>query len=156
MSETKCFSREVFFNYFGDKSCYLAAIAIATNLPREYILAETVKVVPISAINSRGTSLREARDILRRVGKDFKVHYADDFDFCRSRNRKYDKFYDRREAEKPKFIREQEFKRKFSQGTFIVVNRDHAWTIKDGFVHDPLLGNSQTSKRQIEYFIEIF
>jgi hypothetical protein len=137
-----------YLGYFGYKACALAAITIASGLPKELVLQETVKVVPLSKINRRGTTNGEAIQILRRLRVEFEeVRKLKDAN-CH-----------------PSFsgwtvhgMKEQEFKRRCDLSkTYLVRNRDHMWVIRNGISLDPVwyVENKQNARRVLTNVWEI-
>ncbi|QIG68147.1 hypothetical protein EVB55_212 [Rhizobium phage RHph_Y68] len=145
--------REEWFDYFGPSSCAMIAITLATGLPKEFVYQQASLVISPSVWQARGTPLSAMRKILERMRVDFKKHY-DRLTFVRTL-RDRDGYLG-----KTIYMTETQFKNSDKcdkTKTYIVVNHEHAWVIKNGVTLDPVwfVENKQNSRRRIEDVIEI-
>jgi hypothetical protein len=141
-------SRSEYIRYFGPRSCSLTAITIVSSLPKELVLQETVKVVPLSKIHRRGTMNEEVVQILRRLRVEFQEISRLKDPNCH-----------------PSFtgwtihgMKEKEFKQRCDLSkTYLVRNRDHMWVIRNGISLDPVwyVENKQNARRVLTNVWEI-
>lgn len=135
-----------FRSYFGENSCTLVSIAIASGLPKEFVFERAHRVIDIKKLNQRGLYDHEFFKVMNSAG----VPYV---------NRTREIFNERSDAAGKCIFRvgERFFMKHIAKPgkTYIVMNRDHAWCVKDGVCHDPYYNNPEKMKRHIFTILEI-
>ena len=147
------------FNDYPKNSCAIRAVHIATGVPHDKLLAIAYEIITKKKLERSGTNHYELLKVLKALG----VEYEDIsvFKFRRDNLPMVDRTRYRRTWKESVHYRDYQklseslFRRLFPEGTYIVSNKDHAWTVIDGVTHDPNFNNNQKGKRIITDVIRI-
>lgn len=147
------------FNDYPKNSCSIRAIHIATGIQHDRLLSVAYEIITKEKLEKTGTNHYELLKVLKTLGiehEDINV-----FKFRRDNlptiwRTKYNRFYKESTSYQDyQKLSESLFRIKFPEGTYIVSNKDHSWTVIDGVTHDPNFNNNQKGKRIITDVIRI-